>query len=138
KDLVFLTLIVFGVAFLMRRALIRIYSKAQFTLEQTLSEPSPPRHVEAEPVATALGPLAEVQTQRVRIAGNSPVAGRLIRHLGLRAQTGASIIVIERAGMPIVNPNPDEEILAGDEVLLLGNGNQLAKAKRFFDGVRVD
>jgi K+/H+ antiporter YhaU regulatory subunit KhtT len=35
---------------------------------------------------------------------------------------------IEREGHPIVNPGPDEELRAGDRVLLIGTEGQLAGA----------
>ena len=36
-----------------------------------------------------------------------------------------------RAGANIVNPGPDEELLAGDQVLLLGKRAQLEAARRY-------
>ena len=59
----------------------------------------------------------------------SSASGRLIREIQLRTATGASIVGIERAGETTVNPGPDEELLAGDKVLLLGQRSQLDKAR---------
>ena len=59
----------------------------------------------------------------------SPTAGKLIRELALRTQTGASIVAIERKGATLVNPGPDEEIAANDQVLLLGTRKQLDAAR---------
>ncbi len=63
------------------------------------------------------------------IAAGSPAAGRLIREVPLRRDTGASIVGIDRNGASIVNPGPDEELQAGDQLLLLGTRAQLDKAK---------
>jgi K+/H+ antiporter YhaU regulatory subunit KhtT len=46
--------------------------------------------------------------------------------------TGASIVGIERNGTSIINPGPDEELQAGDQILLLGNKMQLTTAREFF------
>ena len=59
-----------------------------------------------------------------------PAAGKFIRELQLRTQTGASIVAIERAGKNMVNPSPDEELQVGDTVLLLGDLSQIAVAKK--------
>ena len=39
------------------------------------------------------------------------------------------MVGIERAGNSIINPGPDEELLPGDQVLLLGQVDQIGKAK---------
>ena len=67
----------------------------------------------------------------VSISPDSPAHGRLIRELQLRTETGASIVGIDRAGVTTVNPGPDEELMAGDQVLLLGQPSQLEKARSF-------
>jgi CPA2 family monovalent cation:H+ antiporter-2 len=56
-------------------------------------------------------------------------AGQLIREVQLRTRTGASIVGLERNGVAMINPGPDEELQAGDQVLLLGNAAQLAAAR---------
>jgi len=60
---------------------------------------------------------------------DSPAAGKRIHEIQLRTQTGASIVGIERHGANLINPGPDEELQAGDQVLLLGNRAQLDSAK---------
>jgi K+/H+ antiporter YhaU regulatory subunit KhtT len=41
---------------------------------------------------------------------------------------------IERNGKSVVNPGPDEELRAGDRVLLLGSSTQLDVARRLLEG----
>ena len=65
----------------------------------------------------------------VRLAKGSPVIDQRIGELDLRANTGVSIVGIERDGERIVNPGPEETLLEGDRLLLLGEDNQLPKAK---------
>jgi len=127
KLLVAQALIVAVTAVLLQRSFTRLYSRAQFALQQTLNEPPVPRH---EPVARALPPiLREAVLATVRLPENSQAAGKLIGELRLRTETGASIVGIQRDGTSIINPGPDEELRAGDEVLLLGSEAHLASAR---------
>ena len=73
--------------------------------------------------------LREADLESVTIAPASPAARKLIRELELRTRTGASIVGIERAGISLINPGPDEELQPGDQVLLLGSRAQLDAAK---------
>jgi K+/H+ antiporter YhaU regulatory subunit KhtT len=41
---------------------------------------------------------------------------------------------IDRNGNGMVNPGPDEELQCGDQVLLLGNLQQIASAERLLSG----
>jgi K+/H+ antiporter YhaU regulatory subunit KhtT len=68
--------------------------------------------------------------ETISLVGDSLAAGKLIRELGLRTRTGASIVGIERNGATLLNPSGDEELQAGDQVLLLGNREQLDAARR--------
>ncbi|MFZ2642862.1 MAG: cation:proton antiporter [Verrucomicrobiia bacterium] len=131
KILGVLLLVVIAVTVLLWRSLIRIYSKAQIALEGTFAQPQPPRHELSAPLA---GVLKEARTETVVIAATSPAKNKLIRELALRTQTGASIVAIERAGVNLVNPGPDEELHADDQVLLLGSKQQLDKARRHMLG----
>ncbi len=114
------------VTVLLWRNLIKVYSKAQIALEETFAEMPEPLHSPA-PLA---GILKEAQLASVTIAHGSSAQGKLIRELALRTMTGASIVAIERAGGPIINPGPDEEIQADDKVLLLGRSGHLEAARR--------
>ena len=55
--------------------------------------------------------------------------GQTIAGLALREDTGASIVGIERDGERISNPVGREVILEGDVLLLLGEKDQLEKAR---------
>jgi CPA2 family monovalent cation:H+ antiporter-2 len=122
-----LALVVALVVVFLRRSFIRLYSRAQAALRETLEESPAPHHSEAAPVLPAL--MREARLELIAIAGDSPAAGKFIGELGLRTVTGASIVGIERDNENIVNPGPDEELRAGDRVLLLGTDAQLLGAK---------
>jgi K+/H+ antiporter YhaU regulatory subunit KhtT len=76
------------------------------------------------------GLLKAAQIDTVNLNAQSPAIGKLIRELALRTQTGVSIVAIERAGATLVNPGPDEELQPDDQVLLLGQREQLDAARR--------
>jgi CPA2 family monovalent cation:H+ antiporter-2 len=110
------------------RSFVKIYAKAQFNLEEALSATPAPADRETESSAS-FAILKSAQLENVALERSSPVVGKLIREIGLRTRTGASIIGIERNGASIVNPGPDEELQAGDSVFLLGNRQQLDAAR---------
>jgi CPA2 family monovalent cation:H+ antiporter-2 len=126
---VLLLLILAAITAVLWRTFIRVYSRAQIALEETFAQPPPPRH--AEPQHPLTGILKEAIVETITLAPESRGAGKLIRELALRTQTGASIVGLERDGNPLINPGPDEELLAEDQVLLLGNRQQLDEARRY-------
>lgn len=129
KILLVLLGIIAAVAFFLRRSFIKIYSQGQVALRETLSQPPTP----IDPVHTSkqlTGLLSEADLEPVTVTADSIACRKLIGELELRSRTGASIVGIERGnGARIINPGPDEELQAGDQVLLLGNRTQLNLAK---------
>jgi CPA2 family monovalent cation:H+ antiporter-2 len=121
--------------FLLYRASNRLYARAQYALHDTLAEPPEvDEHMLAKKVPSF---LREARLEPVRLEPESPAAGRLIAELRLRTETGASIVGIQRGETSVVNPGPDEELLAGDDVLLIGSPEQLARARELFARPRV-
>jgi CPA2 family monovalent cation:H+ antiporter-2 len=108
------------------RHLNRLYSRAKSSLVETWSQPPPAPEPPPRPMPVQLRD-ASLEAVTVR-AG--PWSGKLIREVPLRSMTGASIVAVERAGRPIINPGPDEELQIGDQLLLLGDREQLAAAAR--------
>jgi CPA2 family monovalent cation:H+ antiporter-2 len=122
-------------AWLLWRHFNRVYTSAQAALVETFAQPPPKREPDG---AHETSRLAEADLADVAVAPDSVAAGRLIRELGLRTRTGASIVVLERAGTKLINPGPDEEIHAGDRLLLLGTAGQLEKARQLLATGRGD
>jgi CPA2 family monovalent cation:H+ antiporter-2 len=127
--LIVLALIVAVAVVVLRRGFIRLYSRAQIALRDTLSQPPPPRHEHAPELPSL---LRDAKLEQIAITASSPATGKLIGELGLRTATGASIVGIERGGENIVNPGPDEELRAEDRILLIGTRTQLDSAARLF------
>jgi len=128
-----LLVVVAIVAWFLRRSFVKVYSMAQYALGETLA--GKPDHAEdsSEP-GTLPVMLREANLSTLQIAGGAPSAGKLIRELELRTRSGASIIGIERAGTNLLNPGPDDELCAGDHVLLLGAPAQIESARRLLSG----
>ncbi len=117
-----LALIAVAVFFFGHR-LNRWYSKAKFAVVETWTQPAPPQ----DDVSTLPALLKDAAMETLRLA-DGPSVGLMIRELEIRRRTGASVIAIERADKVLVNPGPDEDLRAGDNILLLGDQAQLARA----------
>ncbi len=129
-------LVLVGIIVVIMRVLwspfVQLYTTAQVALRETLEDTSvvhDPAETPAEPVLPSI--LADARINMLELSDEMPAVGNLIRELRLRTLTGATIIGIERAGSPTVNPDPDEELQPGDKVLLLGTEAQLQAAQRF-------
>lgn len=111
--------------------LVKVYARAQIAIRETLTTV----HA-ADEAPPPLPPiLKDAVLETVTVPAGAAAAGRLIRELQLRTETGASIVGIEREGVAVINPGPDEELLAGDRVLLLGTAEQLLAARRALEAL---
>jgi len=128
--MIVLLLIVAVTAWWRWRSFVRIYARAQIALQETFAQPPAPRP--QSPPAALQSLFREADVETVILSAGSPATGKLIREIELRTRTGASIVGIERDGLNIINPSADEELQAGDQVLLLGNRTQLDAARRCF------
>ena len=118
------------------RSFSKVYTSAQAALLETFDAPGhsiPPMPMGATSI-TASPLLAEADLATVVIVPGARAAGHMIRELALRTRTGTSVVAFERAGQRQINPGPDEELHAGDTVLLLGTPEQLLKARPLFEG----
>ncbi len=123
-----LAVVLAGVAWLQWRFLVRVYARAQIALKETF-EASELGQAEAEIGELPAGLLEAAHLDSMRLVKGSPAAGQCIGELELRTNTGVSIVGIERDAERIVNPGPEETLLEGDLLLLLGEDTQLPKAK---------
>lgn len=129
--LIVLALVLVGLTFLLWRTFVRVHTKAQFALYETLNEAPLPHYApEAHPLPSLLR-HAELLT--LTISPTSAAAGKVISELQLRTLTGASIVGIERNGENLINPGISEEIRIGDSVLLIGSTEQIEKAKTLME-----
>lgn len=68
-------------------------------------------------------------TDQVTISAGSPMADKTIRDIGLRKKTGATIVAIYREGRHVPNPGPDMTLIPDDILVLLGDEEELEKAR---------
>jgi TrkA domain protein len=85
-----------------------------------------------QPVAEDLDDaLSEARIKWVSVPSESPVVGRTISDVGVRTQTGVSILAVERDEQTIANPTPRTELLAEDLLVVVGSED----AHDAFDGL---
>ncbi len=69
-----------------------------------------------------------VAFQEVRVKSGSVFAGQSLRNIPLRAEAGASVLAVSRAGKVHYEPSPDFQVYPGDHVVLMGPPKTLKKA----------
>lgn len=132
KVLMVMLVIIALVAWLLRRTFIKVHSIAQVALLETFAqEPAEAAGKTETPLPTV---LRHANLDTVALTEDSPAAGKLIREFQLRSLTGASIVGIERGEKNLINPGPDEELMAGDHVVILGAPEQLEAARELIRG----
>jgi Kef-type K+ transport system membrane component KefB/Trk K+ transport system NAD-binding subunit len=72
-----------------------------------------------------------VGMREVRVPSDSLLAGKRLRELTLRADTGASIVAVSRAGRSLFDPGADFQIFPGDRLVLVGDELALDKAREY-------
>lgn len=132
-NVLLLVLAIMGVSgFLLYRSSVKLYAGAQFALHDTFAQPPDPApghgHEPAAPQLPSL--LKHAQLETVELPPDSHGVGMLLSELGLRSETGASVVGIERNGESLINPPPHEELHHGDQVLLIGTTSQLEAARK--------
>ncbi len=81
-----------------------------------------------------LAALAAGTTAVFYVRAGSPADGRTIRDLDLRSRTGVTVIAVVRSGRPATNPPPDQDVRAGDSLVLVGSHSQLTSAFHELEG----
>lgn len=119
-------------AMLLRAHFVRLYSRAQNILHDTLART---HHVHEPAPARFLPPLLDQADLRtLTLPASAAAAQKSIGELQLRTRSGSSIIAIRRGETTIHNPNPTLTLAGGDELLLLGDAEQLHTAESLLIG----
>ena len=72
--------------------------------------------------------FAGATVDNIQIQPGAPGAGRTLRELDIRNQTGATVIAIARNGEAVPNPGPDFRLEPDDIIVLLGAHRDLDQA----------
>lgn len=78
----------------------------------------------------------DLEIAEVTLPSGTMAGGRSLRELGMRRETGCSVLVLERGGVSRLNPGPDEVLYPGDRLLLLGPPERLPEAERWLAALR--
>lgn len=70
---------------------------------------------------------------QMSVLAGSPFAGRALGDTRLRTLTGASIVALVRGQEVIAAPRPDEPLLAGDVLVVMGTEDGITAARRILD-----
>lgn len=136
RNLLILALVIAAVTgFFLYRGSVRLYSRAQSALHDTFAEEAEPLPLSPHHAPALPSMLRNAKLETVALPPGSPWEGKQIRELQIRSLTGASIVGIDRAGDSIINPPPDEELAARDEILLIGRPEQLDAARQLLSAL---
>ena len=105
----------------MRRRLVRLYASGQAAIRETW---------ESVPAQDSVQLPGNAEVRAYQVREDSTWVGRKLIETGLRTQTGAVIVAIERGGKSLVSPGPDELILSGDQLFVFGEGVQMESANQ--------
>ena len=70
-----------------------------------------------------------ISFREVRIQSDASVAGKKIKDIPLRSETGVSILAVSRAGRVYYDPHPDYQIYPGDRLIIMGSVEELRQAE---------
>lgn len=118
-----------GAAIVLWETMARLHARVGSALEQALGG-----ETQGEERLAVLDALREeyrwgLEVERARVAGGSAAAVSTVGGLDLRARSGATLIAVQRRGHTIVNPSPGFVLESGDALLLLGDPDQLERAR---------
>lgn len=133
KVLLTLAFLAVLIAILLKAFFIRIYSKAQNAIRETLSREIEEAPSHSAPVKQLPSLLHEVELAEYVIAKGCPAEGKEIGDLQVRTRTGATVAVIRRGSYTIINPAAHEIFQIGDEVLILADDDRIEEAARLFE-----
>ena len=100
---------------------------AQVILEALAAQSASPATTAAHAPATLLPGLGNATP--VPIAAGSPAVGRTLKQINLRGLTGATVIAIDRDAADVIYPTGDEELRAGDALILTGTNEAVQAAQ---------
>jgi TrkA domain protein len=78
-------------------------------------------------------PLGEAIIEWLDVTASSPLVDQTLAESGVRQETGASIVAIQRGSETVPNPGPEETIAAADILVTLGTRDELSALEALVD-----
>lgn len=72
----------------------------------------------------------DYQLEELTVCESSPLANKPLKDSGLREKFGCQLLIINRQGQPLANPEPEDIILPGDELILFGPSDKLTELEK--------
>lgn len=110
------------------RKLIYWHSEWQYSMETTLNTPNDPG-TRPPPAWTEHSAEWALNVQEHTVPERAAYSGRTIGDLAVRSRLGCTIAEINRQGHVIIAPSPAEKLYPGDQLLLLGEAEQIQRAR---------
>ncbi len=134
-------LVCLALALLFWRRVVKVHSRFEFAvmqgMEGTGSRAVKPSMEESIRHVLAANPWP-VTIHGMSIKKQTWACGRRIRELGLRDETGATIVALERGGRVYYDLGPDMPLSPGDHIHLFGEEEQINTAERFLNRTLTD
>ena len=74
--------------------------------------------------------LGELTIEWIPVPDNSPVIGKTLAECGFRAKTGITVIAILREPESVSGAQPEDVILYGDTIVVVGQAGQFTAARK--------
>lgn len=71
-----------------------------------------------------------VEVEEIEITDSSPLRGVTLAGSRIRETTGASVVGVRRAGVPILNPAPVMRLHPGDSIVVVGSPSQVRAVRK--------
>lgn len=126
--LILLMVITAAIGLWQRPKMIKVYSQAQMAIQSVFSSDQGTQQHHASAAKTPEHEHMDMNVKSLSIPDTSKFIGLSIRNIELRTKTGATLVGIQRNDKRIVNPGPDEIIITGDTLFILGTPHQLHSA----------
>lgn len=88
----------------------------------------------AQSLAAVREAVGHLQVEWLPVEAGSPFAGRTIGDTQLRTRTGVSIVAVLHADGATPAPGPEQAIVAGDTLLVVGTADGVKAAERHLRG----
>ena len=79
----------------------------------------------------------EMNLGEAEVSARSPVVGTTIAGARLHAEHGVIVVAVKRQGTMLFNPLPEEELQAGDILVIMGHADRLRKTTRLLEAQPV-